>query len=403
MADVNSRINLNTATADELEGLNGVGPALARAIIEFREESGLLLAIDDLVAVKGIGLSLVDRIRGSVTLAGSESAEEEAEPPEAPVAESDLLDEERFQELVSAESVQMSEVKGVEPPETEAAETQPAEPALSVSEESEGAAVAPPIPHESEAEMITEPVEDAPEPEPATELAATPPVTPQPAEKQAPPAPAQPAERQARRTREEDYHLPPPLEIVEPARGRLTFWKGLLMVLLGTLLGGALALGVVWLLNGTLDFAAGQHLYQVQAEVAQSRADRASITRQLGDLDEKLNSVRTDLTSMPQVRADIEQLNAKIGGIGGELDAVRVDVAGLHAEVGRVDGDIAILDEQTKDLDNRLKDIAFRFEDLTLRVEDIQAEMDAIAGQAERFDAFLAGLQALLRETAPTE
>jgi len=49
------RINLNTATAAELELLPGIGPKTAERIIELRETRGRFNTIDELLEVKGIG------------------------------------------------------------------------------------------------------------------------------------------------------------------------------------------------------------------------------------------------------------------------------------------------------------------------------------------------------------
>lgn len=58
-----SCIDLNSASAGELEALDGVGPALAKRIVQFRDESGPIDSVDDLIAVSGIGPSLVAKIR----------------------------------------------------------------------------------------------------------------------------------------------------------------------------------------------------------------------------------------------------------------------------------------------------------------------------------------------------
>ena len=48
-------ININTATAIELEQLPGVGPSTAQAIIEYRTTSGVFSVVEDLLNVRGIG------------------------------------------------------------------------------------------------------------------------------------------------------------------------------------------------------------------------------------------------------------------------------------------------------------------------------------------------------------
>ncbi len=48
-------LNINQATAQELEQLPGVGPKLAERIVTYRKENGAFKQVDDLLAVKGIG------------------------------------------------------------------------------------------------------------------------------------------------------------------------------------------------------------------------------------------------------------------------------------------------------------------------------------------------------------
>jgi competence protein ComEA len=61
-------IDLNRATAVELEQLPGVGPATAAAIIDDRERHGPYATVDDLDRVPGIGPAKVDAIRDLVTV-----------------------------------------------------------------------------------------------------------------------------------------------------------------------------------------------------------------------------------------------------------------------------------------------------------------------------------------------
>jgi competence protein ComEA len=63
------RLNLNTATAEELETLPGIGEVTAAGIIEFREANGPFRSVDDLVLVEGISARTIERFRDQVTTA----------------------------------------------------------------------------------------------------------------------------------------------------------------------------------------------------------------------------------------------------------------------------------------------------------------------------------------------
>ncbi len=61
-----ARININTASAEELELLPGIGPSLSRAIIEQRESAGGFQQVEDLMKVNGIGEKKLDSIRDMI-------------------------------------------------------------------------------------------------------------------------------------------------------------------------------------------------------------------------------------------------------------------------------------------------------------------------------------------------
>lgn len=60
---IEGKINLNTATVDELISLPGIGPAKAASIVEFRKNYGPYSTIDELLYVPGIGESQLSEIR----------------------------------------------------------------------------------------------------------------------------------------------------------------------------------------------------------------------------------------------------------------------------------------------------------------------------------------------------
>ncbi|MFM2070712.1 MAG: putative competence protein ComEA [Actinomycetota bacterium] len=61
-------INLNTATADQLDALPGVGPSTAAAIVAHREAHGPFASVDGLDEVRGIGPAKLESLRPLVTV-----------------------------------------------------------------------------------------------------------------------------------------------------------------------------------------------------------------------------------------------------------------------------------------------------------------------------------------------
>ena len=62
-----SQLNLNTATAQELEALPGVGPELAQRILDYRTQHGPFKNVEGLTKVKGIAEGKLAKIRDKVT------------------------------------------------------------------------------------------------------------------------------------------------------------------------------------------------------------------------------------------------------------------------------------------------------------------------------------------------
>ncbi|HPH97944.1 MAG TPA: ComEA family DNA-binding protein [Anaerolineaceae bacterium] len=61
-------LNINTATVEELDGLPGIGPSKAEAIIQYRQQNGLFTDIEQLKNVPGIGESIFSQIKDRVTV-----------------------------------------------------------------------------------------------------------------------------------------------------------------------------------------------------------------------------------------------------------------------------------------------------------------------------------------------
>jgi competence protein ComEA len=61
-------VNLNSATAEQLDTLDGVGPATAQKILEYRTQHGGFSAVEDLAQIPGIGPKKLEALKVQVTV-----------------------------------------------------------------------------------------------------------------------------------------------------------------------------------------------------------------------------------------------------------------------------------------------------------------------------------------------
>jgi competence protein ComEA len=66
-----AKVNLNTASADQLAEVPGLGPKLAARIVEQRQKAGPFKSVEDVMAVKGIGEKSFAKFQGWLTVGES--------------------------------------------------------------------------------------------------------------------------------------------------------------------------------------------------------------------------------------------------------------------------------------------------------------------------------------------
>jgi competence protein ComEA len=62
------KINLNSASLDELQKLPRIGPKVAQRIIDFRKQNGPFKRVEDLMKVRGIGEKLFSQLKDRITV-----------------------------------------------------------------------------------------------------------------------------------------------------------------------------------------------------------------------------------------------------------------------------------------------------------------------------------------------
>lgn len=105
-------VDLNSADQQALESINGIGPAKASAIIEYRNKNGGFKNLEELDNVPGFGPKGVEKLRSLVTVgatpgrAGADAAPSAVRPPLYGFVRGDLglrRDDEQSSEFKSAD------------------------------------------------------------------------------------------------------------------------------------------------------------------------------------------------------------------------------------------------------------------------------------------------------------
>ncbi|MCB2182256.1 MAG: helix-hairpin-helix domain-containing protein [Desulfobulbaceae bacterium] len=68
VASAFAAVNINTADQQTLESLPGIGPAKAKAIIEYRNDHGSFQSLEELTNIKGIGDKVLKKIKADIEL-----------------------------------------------------------------------------------------------------------------------------------------------------------------------------------------------------------------------------------------------------------------------------------------------------------------------------------------------
>ncbi len=346
-------VDINSASAEQLAALEGVGPALAERIVADRAAAGPYARVDDLVRVQGIEPALLERLRPWLTV----SAPEAPLPGEGlavvePGPDERLLeaeDEEALEaELLAYGQLPLSEEELPSLPE-EGAQAREEEPMAEYEAESEANIAA-----------------DARQGEAA--LKAVEPETGEPG----PPEEAAPAEAQAAKT-----------------KGR--FWHHALLVLLGGLLGTALTLLVLVSFTGTLDYAPRQLVLALSRNMDTMQANQETTWDRLNGAIGQLGELEGRITRL-------EGLADRVAELEDEAAANAEQLVTLGTAMDELETNLTTFETQMAQLDGR---VTLAEEELTALGDSVDAVQTAVADLRERvsqFDSFIQALRKLLAE-----
>ena len=320
-----ARVDLNTATAADLEALPGIGPTYAQRIIEHRQQKGPFTEINQIKEVQGIGQALYARINDRLTVGeeiSEQSPTEEVEPTGEEISEQSPTEE---VEPTGEEISEQAPTEEVEPTGEEISEQVPPEEAKPTREEIE------------------------------------------------------PAIRTAR----------PPFAI------RGVWWelaKGLLIIVLSTLLGVAISLGVIYSYNGTLDFSKHRDSVALKAQAEELQRASASLRADLEVIGGRVEDLEEKAKGFEELKKGVESLKTDVGELSKDVKSLKTDVSDLNRDVESLETDVGDL----------RKDV----ESLKTGVSDLKKEVEVIEKEAARVNGFLNALRDLLIETqgapAPT-
>src|SRR5437762_10048035 len=78
--------NINTANAEELQQVPGIGPATAEKILQMRKSYGAFKSVDDLLAIRGLGPKRLEKMRKYLTVGKPAAAKSGALPAKSTIA-----------------------------------------------------------------------------------------------------------------------------------------------------------------------------------------------------------------------------------------------------------------------------------------------------------------------------
>ncbi len=185
----------------------------------------------------------------------------------------------------------------------------------------------------------------------------------------------------------------------------------ILLVLISALLGGALVLGVLLLLNGTLDMRSHDAVVALKSYQESLSDQLTSLTGQVNAHENSLNALDQGLSDtsgqLDAVDAQVQALDSQVQDLDGQVQTIDGDVQALGEQVVELNRQTQTMDirittvrEEVIVLNQEVAKLSVRTDKNEADIADINQQLDGVNQAAERFDTFTEGLRVLAESLA---
>lgn len=324
------RIDLNSATAEELTQLPGIGPTLAERIIAYRETVHSFEEPAQIAAVSGIGERTYSKMADELAIGPAE---------ESPASRVEGLEETGEEEEGTPEESEVQEAP-VPPGESISKAGPDLEELASEERWPEAGEETPDIPEEGQSVD-----EERPAPEVAEEDESEEDVS---AEEERPGAEEVAVEAQpSQEAPAEERGLPASSpERVAPSRSLWSRLSWLWTAMLGGFLGMVFTLVVFAGLNGSLDIARSRAVLSIESRIDGLVADVDALQGDVAGLRGRLDALEGLTARMDEVESAVDDLRAETTDLSGRTEVLEEDVATVSEDVEVMSDAVATLEEQ---------------------------------------------------------
>ncbi len=186
-----------------------------------------------------------------------------------------------------------------------------------------------------------------------------------------------------------------------------------LLVLISALVAGALVLGVLLFLNGTLDMRGHDAVVALNSYQETLSDNLSTLSGQVDANEESLNALDQELSDtngqLEGVDGHVQTIDSQVQELNGQMQTLGTEVQALDAYVQALGGQVQDIDDRTQAMDIKITTVreevvvlnqevaklSVRSDNTEAEIADINQQMSEVTVAAERFDTFTEGLRSL--------